>query len=200
MGYVNPLHPQIRSSQLSTYTSLGSATGPSTAFLSPTRRRLPQQPFTPTSKWDLSMGKSVRLHSAIQFDYNGYVNQGVQMRELVARSSTALASMIQGAGDLVLAHTGRERIMFRIIWPGYEHIERAYSLEIAPGERPITRAQLGVVISQHFARFVEKMRSEPSQSQWNLNISGIRFEHLVLVGLVNVWDGVWQAEVAVDLR
>ncbi|KAG5728887.1 hypothetical protein E4T56_gene5619 [Termitomyces sp. T112] len=200
MSYTNPLHPPVHSSQISRYTSLEGAVG-SSKFLSPTRRRLPQPSYTPASKWDLAMGQNARRHAAIQFDYVGYNGQGVQMRELSARSDAAIASMIQGAGDPVLAHAGRERVTFRIIWPGYEHVESCDQIIINPGGRPITRAQLGKFVAQIFARFVEKTRTETSRSsQWNLTSSGIRFEHLVLVALVNVWEGVWQADVAVDLR
>ncbi|KAG6908355.1 hypothetical protein DXG01_005173 [Tephrocybe rancida] len=200
MAYVNPLHPPVRSSQRSHYSSLGDAAG-ATVFLSSSRRRLPLVPFTPSSKWDLAMGQHTRLHGAIQFNHIGYNSQGVQMRELSARSTGGLGNIIAGANDLVLAHTGRERIMLRIIWPGYEHVEWTYNLDLNVGGRPITRAQLGVVVAQNFARFVEKTRSEPSCSrEWNLSSSGTRFEHLVLIALVNVWEGVWQADIAIDLR
>ncbi|KAG6897500.1 hypothetical protein C0992_000930 [Termitomyces sp. T32_za158] len=217
MSYSNPLHPPVRSSNISQYSSLEGAAG-ITRFLSPTRHRLPQQSYKPSSKWDQAMGQSVRLHAAIQFDHIGYTGQGIQMRELSARSDAAIAAMMQGAGDAVLYHTGRERITFRIVvstslpncsivitkhnqWPGYEHVECCDQLVINSGGRPITRAQLGKSVAQIFARFVEKTRNEPSRSsQWNLTSSGIRFEHLVLVALVNVWEGVWQADVAVDLR
>ncbi|KAG6826641.1 hypothetical protein H0H93_016340, partial [Arthromyces matolae] len=154
MSYMNPLHPPVRSSQVSQYSSLGGASG-HTTFLSPTRRRMPQQPYKPNSKWDQAMGQNTRLHAAIQFDHIGYNGQGVQMRELAARSISALGSIIQGANDPVLAHTGRERVMFRIVWPGYEHVEWFDQIELNFQGRPINRAQLGAFISQNFARFVE---------------------------------------------
>ena len=37
-------------------------------------------------------------------------------------------------------------------------------------------------------------------SEWNLATSGIRFQHLFLVSLCNVFEDVWQADIAVDLR
>ncbi|KAG6917559.1 hypothetical protein DXG01_002028 [Tephrocybe rancida] len=207
MSYLNPLHPPVRSSNQSQYSALdgalySSSSQPTSSFLSPTRRRLPQQPYTPASKWRAATGRLDQVHNAIMFDYAGYAKQGVPMRELSARSGTVLASMIQGGKDTVLAHTGLARITFRILWPGYEHVEWARSVELTVGGYgPITRAQLGAAISQNFARFVEKTRTESSRSaEWNLNSSGIRFEHLVLVALVNVFEDVWQADVAVDLR
>ncbi|KAG6916458.1 hypothetical protein DXG01_006725 [Tephrocybe rancida] len=195
MSYHNPLHPPVRTAYQSQFSALSGAVQP--AFLSPMRRRVPQQLYTPKSR-----SLSGRAHSPISFDHPGYSKQGIQMRELTARSVAALASIIQGAGDAVLAHTGLPRITLRILWPGYEHVEWAATIDLNGGSYgPITRAQLGVAVSQHFSRFVERARTEPSKSsEWNLSSSGIRFEHLVLVALVNVSDDIWQAEVAVDLR
>ncbi|GLB44466.1 putative glycosyl hydrolase family 79 C-terminal beta domain [Lyophyllum shimeji] len=149
------------------------------SFISPFRRRLPQPPYTPASKWRAATGRTNQLHSAITFDYLGYSKQGVPMRELSTRSAAALGSMIAGAGDAVLAHTGLARITLRIIWPGYEHVEWARSIEIN-ANGPITRAQLGATISQNFARFMEKTRSESAtSSEWQLGSAGIRFEHML---------------------
>ncbi|KAG6845549.1 hypothetical protein H0H87_007793 [Tephrocybe sp. NHM501043] len=204
MAYNNPLHPPIRSTNQSQYSSLDGAlhSSSSPTFLSPTRLRLPQQSYTPASKWRTATGRLSQVHKAIAFDYPGYSRQGVSMRELSARSINTLASIIQGGGDSVFAHTGLARITLRILWPGYEHVEWARSVELnVNGFGPITRAQLGAIISQNFARFVEKTRSEPSRiAEWNLSSSGIRFEHLILISLVNVFEDVWQADVAVDLR
>ncbi|KAG6808432.1 hypothetical protein H0H93_016941 [Arthromyces matolae] len=63
--------------------------------------------------------------------------------------------MVQGANDPVLAHTGRQRIMFRILWPGYEHVEWFDQVELNHRGYPLTRVQLGAFIAQNFARFVE---------------------------------------------
>ncbi|KAG5635520.1 hypothetical protein DXG03_005368, partial [Asterophora parasitica] len=159
MSYINPLHPPVSSSQKSQFSSLGGAVQPSAAqsassFMSPCRRRLPQPPYTPASKWRAATGRTNKVHSAIPFDYLGYSKQGVPMRELSTRSTVALGQMIQGAGDAVLAHTGVARITLRIIWPGYEHVEWARSIELN-AHGPITRAQLGAIVSQNFARYME---------------------------------------------
>ncbi|KAF8073326.1 hypothetical protein FPV67DRAFT_1446310 [Lyophyllum atratum] len=207
MSYINPLHPPVPSSRQSQFSSLGGAVQPTasqtaSSFVSPFRRRLPQPPYTPASKWRNATGRLNQVHGAIAFDFLGYAKQGVPMRELSTRSAHALASMIHGAGDVVLAHTGLARITLRIIWPGYEHVEWARSIEVnLAGQGPVTRAQLGAIISQNFARFIEKTRSEPARSSdWHLGPSGIRYEHMVLVALCNVFEDVWQADVAVDLR
>ncbi|GLB34426.1 hypothetical protein LshimejAT787_0113100 [Lyophyllum shimeji] len=205
MAYVNPLHPPVPASQHSQFSTLGGAVKPTaaqtaSAFISPFRRRVPQPPYTPASKWRAATGRTNQVHSAITFDYVGYSKQGVPMRELSTRSAAALGSMIVGAGDPVLAHTGLSRITLRIIWPGYEHVDWARSIEVNTNG-PITRAQLATIVSQNFARYIEKTRSEAARaSEWQIGPSCIRYEHLVLIGLCNVFEDVWQADVAVDLR
>lgn len=49
---------------------------------------------------------------------------------------------------------------------------------------------------------LQKSRSEPAMSsEWHIGSgSGIRYEHLVLLSLCNVFEDVWQADVAIDLR
>ncbi|KAG5637803.1 hypothetical protein H0H81_003135 [Sphagnurus paluster] len=200
MSYINPLHPPVTSSQRSQYSSLCGAvptSAPST-HVGPFRRRLPQPPYTPASKWRNAMGRLDPVQSAITFEYTNMPNQGVSMREMSVRSGAALASMVKGASDAVLAHSGVSRITLRIIWPGYEHVDWARSIEVNTTSGPITRAQLAVIISQNFARFIEKNRSEPSRSSdWHMGPSGIRYEHLFLMALRNVFEDVWQADVIV---
>jgi hypothetical protein len=86
---------------------------------------------------------------------------------------------------------------------------------------PITRAQLGAVVAANFARFIEVNSSPPFSpartfsdrlflqmtrnersacADYKIGTSGILFEHLVLVGLHNVFEDAWQADVAVDRR
>ncbi|KAG6894897.1 hypothetical protein C0992_004055 [Termitomyces sp. T32_za158] len=198
MSYVNPLHPLVHPSQISHYSTLEGAVN-ITRSLPRTRHPLPQQLYIPNSKWARAMGKNNCLHPAIQFDHIGYDGQGVQMREFLARSEASIGAMIQGARDAVLSHVERGRISFRIMWPGYEHVESCDHLALNPHGRPITRSQIGKCVAKYFARFMEKARNEPStSSEWNLHSSGIRFEHLVLVAITNVWEGVWQADVVVD--
>ncbi|KAG5640733.1 hypothetical protein DXG03_007371 [Asterophora parasitica] len=110
MSYVNPLHAPVSSAQYSPFSFLGDAVAvqPSatqssgSSFTSPFRRRLPQPPYMPNSKWRGATGHTNQVHSAIAFDYTRYAKQGVPMRELSTRSATALAQMIGGAGDAVL--------------------------------------------------------------------------------------------------
>lgn len=117
MSYVNPLHYPVNPTQFSSYSSLNGATPQSqtSQFISPFRRRLPQQPYTPASKWRNATGRTNTVHAAISFDYKGYKRQGVPMRELSARSTHGIGQMIENPEDTVLADTGLQRITFRIL-------------------------------------------------------------------------------------
>ena len=118
MAYTNPLHSPLSIPSYSSYSSLGEAmnsTPTPSQFVSPYRRRLPQAPYTPSSKWKNAIGRSNHLQSPITFDYLGYSKQGISMDEVRTRGIGALLRMIQGPDDLVLAHTDLERINLRII-------------------------------------------------------------------------------------
>ncbi|EDR16178.1 uncharacterized protein LACBIDRAFT_321426 [Laccaria bicolor S238N-H82] len=201
--YNNPLHPPIPSTFQSPFNALSGAvvcSANAPPFVSPFRRRLPQIPYTPSSKWRNVTGRTNLVHSPVHFDYLGYTRQGVPMRELSTRGAHALSSMIVGATDQVFVHTGLSRITLYIIWPGYEHVDWRRSIEIMVNG-PMTRAQLGAVVASNFARFIEMTRNERSTcSDYKIGTSGILFEHLVLVGLHNVFEDAWQADVAVDRR
>lgn len=122
------------------------------------------------------------------------------MLELTTRSMHAIEIMLHGANDQVFAGTGLVRITLRILWPGYEDVDWARSIEVN-ANGPMTRAQLAVAVAKNFSYFLEKARSEAGRpSEWHLATSGIRFQHLFLVALCNVFEDVWQADVAVDLR
>ena len=119
MSYANPLHNPVSSSQKSAYSALGNAM-PSKAPDTSGRIRLPQTTFSPTSKWHGTTGKA-NLAPTIQFDYKGHSKQGVSMRELAARGVPEICLMIQGGEDKVLAHTGLQRVTFRILVCFYLH-------------------------------------------------------------------------------
>ncbi|CAA7259433.1 unnamed protein product [Cyclocybe aegerita] len=205
MAHINPLHAPIYPIQHSGYSSLSGAM-PAQAPLPSGRKRLPQEPYTPASKWHNSTGRSNPVEAAIYFDYKGYKRQGVSMRELSARSVPGLFAMLEGGSDTVLAHTGLSRITFRIkaglflVFLGYESANWARSIEINTGG-PITRAGLAQAVAQNFARFIEMCRGAKSSSpQWSIAPNNIRYEHLYLVSLFNVFEDSWQADVVVDLR
>jgi hypothetical protein len=122
MSYVNPLHPPVSPLYRSQFSTLGDAvssphTHTQSQFLSPTRRRLPQQRYIPSSKyqWRATTGRLPHLHPLISFDYTNHNRQGVSMLELTTRSMHAVRTMIQGADDQVFAGTGLARITLRIM-------------------------------------------------------------------------------------
>ncbi|KAJ7702114.1 hypothetical protein B0H14DRAFT_2416770 [Mycena olivaceomarginata] len=166
------------------------------AFNSPTRRRLPFEPFTP-ARWNAATGRS-EVHRPVSFDYPGQARQGVSMRDLRLKGTS---TPIQGANDFVLSHTGLQRVVFRIIWPGYGHVEWCRAIPVtSPNGAPITRVALAVQIASNFARFVEKSQYEtPSTRDWMVSPTCVRFEHLLLISLQNTFEDVWQADVALDL-
>ncbi|KAF8998855.1 hypothetical protein BDQ17DRAFT_1247341 [Cyathus striatus] len=200
MAYVNPLHTPVRPGQHSPFSSLSTAVAHNAQFTSSRRRRVPQKSYTSVvSKWGSATGRVAALHNPIAFDYIGFSKQGVPMCELAGRSMTAISQMVVGANDMVLA-AGMQRINFRIIWPGYEHVDWARSVEVATSGL-MNRGQLGAAIAMNFARFIDVPRTEKASSgDWYVGPTGIRFDQLVLVGLYNVVDDVWQADVAVDFR
>lgn len=54
------------------------------------------------------------VYPAISFDFKGYKRQGVPMRELSAHSIHGIGQIIEDPEYTVLAHTGLQRITFRI--------------------------------------------------------------------------------------
>ncbi|KAE9404181.1 hypothetical protein BT96DRAFT_955715 [Gymnopus androsaceus JB14] len=201
--YVNPLHPSVRPSNTSTYSSLSSANQgsyPPSTFTAPNRKRVPQSPYAPSGKWQSASGRMQPLYNPISFDYKGYSKQGFPMQELCVRGEYALEQMMQDAKDLVLAHASHLRkITIHIRWPGYEHTEWTRSIEVVTSRGPISRAALAQAIAFNFGRFFEKAQLERPQSpQWRIGHGGITFDKLILVSLWNPFEDAWQADVAVD--
>ncbi|KAJ7610550.1 hypothetical protein DFH06DRAFT_1016600 [Mycena polygramma] len=195
--YTNTIHPgAVRPGQ--SYSLAYGSTPQRPTFNSPTRRRVPLQPYSPTQGWKVAMARTHKIHSPVSFDYPGQARQGVSMRELRLKGMSA---PLQGANDPVLAHTGLQRVIFRILWPGYGHVEWCRTIPVvAPNGAPITRLALGVQIANNFARFVEKCQSEtPTSRDLMLSPHCVRFEHLFLISLQNTFEDVWQADVVLDI-
>ncbi|KAK7060044.1 hypothetical protein R3P38DRAFT_2495973 [Favolaschia claudopus] len=167
------------------------------AFVSPTRRRVPMEIYSP-GQWKTATANT-HLFPPICFDLTGRPrHQGVSMKDLRLQGTGA---PIQGAGDPVLAYTGLQRVIFRIMWPGYGHIEWCRAIPVvAPNGAPITRVALAVQIATSFAHFIEKAQYEtPSDRSWMVSPNCVRFEHLILISLQNTFEDVWQADVALDI-
>ncbi|KDR84438.1 hypothetical protein GALMADRAFT_713250 [Galerina marginata CBS 339.88] len=202
MTYSNPLHPPIAGGYASNYTALapavsgGGARG-DTAYC----KRLPQGVYTPASKWHAATGRTNDVHAPISFNRKGANRRaGVSVVELNGRSIQELSAILEGGDDRVLADTGRQRITFRIMWPGYSQVEWVRSIDIVTGG-PITRAKLAQIVAQNFSRFVETHRTVPcSTPEFQVGPNAIRSDHLYLVSLNNAFEDSWQAEVVINLR
>ncbi|KAG1857513.1 hypothetical protein F4604DRAFT_1659373 [Suillus subluteus] len=208
MSYMNPLHPPVPSNIRSSYTALAGACSayqpPFAQSMPPTHRRLPQAPLSkvPTSRRSPPC-------PAVTFDLHGAPSHGlgVPMCELLARSGGALERMLVGANDGVGAQMsgplGSRRVNLKILWPGYEHLDRSYPLDIHTPAGPLTRGQLAVQVAHAFARFIEELQGYPPAqhgASWRFGNGGIGFNRLMLSALWNVYDDVWLAEVIVDFR
>ncbi|KAF9528765.1 hypothetical protein CPB83DRAFT_813288 [Crepidotus variabilis] len=186
----NPLHCPLRSSQQSSYSSLGGAVP---SGLSSLIRRLPQAVYTPSSKWQSATSRAGN-HNPVTFDYPGRRSEGVRMQHLIVQDCSGL---ITGGTDMVLANPGLQKITFRIMWTGYTS-DWVRPIEIV-SNGPITRAKLGKLVAQNFARFIE-IHSSTKTSEPAWAASRIRFDMLSLISLVNTCDENWQADVYVDFR
>ncbi|KAJ7086197.1 hypothetical protein C8R44DRAFT_650971, partial [Mycena epipterygia] len=161
-------------------------------FTSRMRRRVPQIPYDPTQESKSIMAREQPLHRSVVFDYPGQTGQGVSLRNLRLNPDIP----ILGGNDMVFDNTGMQSIVLRIQWPGYEKVEWCCNIVI----RDITRMALGIEIATNFANFCAKIQDEsPSMSDWVIAPSCIRFEHLYLLSLDNIFPEVWQADIEVDL-
>ncbi|KAK7033581.1 hypothetical protein VNI00_012808 [Paramarasmius palmivorus] len=175
MAYRNPLHTSVGAHQKSNFSSLGSAvTNPSQS------RRVPQSRYTPSGK-KAQVGGSHPLQQPVAFEYIGYPNHGMPLREICVRGPYAMAQMMQGANDQVFAHTQLRKISLHIRWPGYERVEWIRSIDVIASSGPITRAQLAHAIAQSFTQYIEKVQYEATTSnEWRLGPANILLEHIVL--------------------
>ncbi|KAE9394914.1 hypothetical protein BT96DRAFT_886211 [Gymnopus androsaceus JB14] len=205
--YLNPIHPPVKNT--SHYTTLGGAIcgGPGYAptpllFLVPNRTWVPQTPYRPSSsssKWRMTVDQTDRLapgQSSVAFDHNGYMRQGMKMTQLYGKGSYTLGQMMNGAGDRVLMSTGLGKIRLYVRWPGYDEWIRPIEINTSSG--PITRADLAAAVALHVSRYFEAYYPM-SNGPWRIAPSnGIRFDMLVLVSITNIFEDVWQADIAVD--
>ncbi|EAU85226.1 hypothetical protein CC1G_06242 [Coprinopsis cinerea okayama7 len=184
----NPLHPAINAAQVSDYSALDAALG------SHRRRRVPQPIFMPS-------GTSRALPPAVPIDYVGRFNQGIPMVELSIkdRSPTELAKMMVRGFDQVFP-PDTSPITFRIQWPGYDHLEYVRRLHIVTtGPVNYNRAEVAQAIASVFAEFCDTHKNTRGTDP-NYQVGDIQFQKLVLVGIRNVYENVWQADVAIDMN
>nr|GAT59506.1 predicted protein [Mycena chlorophos] len=143
----------------------------------------------------------------IPFDYvdnrAGGLGMGVWMNDLRFKGPEQLNTIIRG-GDYQL-DPSIERIMLRIIWPGYEGEEDAGYITLSKNNRRITLSELGTKIADRMCYFFQNMKSTyptvpPSPTQFPIVPTGVLLEHLYLGQLVNTVGNVWQADIALDIR
>ncbi|KAF9259211.1 hypothetical protein L218DRAFT_1059804 [Marasmius fiardii PR-910] len=202
MSYSNPLHCYVSSSQLSPYSSLGAGTIAynEKGTRNPTfRHKLPQSLHAPSGRLG-KISSRAPLSAPICFDFITQPRQGIPLKELSVIGTAGLQQMMEGANDPVPTG-GEKKIIFHICWPGYEHVEWQRSVEVVTPRGHMTRSQLAGVIARSFAIYIEKTQYEATRDiNWRLGPDGIRYEHLILLSLNNIYENAWQAEVAIEFR
>ncbi|KAF7325190.1 hypothetical protein MKEN_00563200 [Mycena kentingensis (nom. inval.)] len=166
-------------------------------FKSATRRRVPPRPFAPSEKWRRSQKPPQPM---ILFDYPGLRGQGISMRDLALGQGRV---PMENPQEAVLARSGVRTIVFRIIWPGYESSEFEWARSISVVNESgahIPRQALAIQIAASIESWVEKAQYwRPSDASWAVMPRYIEFKNMFLVALVNTFDDVWQADVALDV-
>ncbi|KAF7432549.1 hypothetical protein PC9H_004490 [Pleurotus ostreatus] len=195
MPYINTIHPQVR--DVAAYSSLGCAVTPEdlSRFW---KKNLPGG-YAHDSKWIATVG-SPGKYRPVYFNIIGSHGRGIPVSELLSRGYYGMSASMDGAYDKVLAHTGLQRITFRLVWPGYENVNWTRSIQIYNENGPITRAGLAVEIAKIISCFVMNSAYEPCANQdWQLHPAKITIKRVVLVALHHISEGSWQAEVLVDV-
>ncbi|KAF8832725.1 hypothetical protein HHX47_DHR1001677 [Lentinula edodes] len=199
MSYNNPLHSPVPASKQSTYNSLSSSIAASTSSSSSsyTNSRRRRVPYTPSLKFR----SSSRPQAPIAFDCLGYPGAGMPMREIYARGEIALAQMMDRGAErvMVFAQSGIRRIHLVVRWPGYEHLECTFPIEVVLSSGHITRVQLAAAVTNTFIKFIEQAQNEGSSSpEWRFGSKGIQFTQLSLLSIAHLSEDAWRAEIAVD--
>ncbi|XP_006461583.1 hypothetical protein AGABI2DRAFT_143427 [Agaricus bisporus var. bisporus H97] len=192
--YPSCLHPPLFSSQISSYSSLAGALkteSPRTLdFNNPRRRRIPQY------KGGASCGHAT-LSPPILFDHFGALGQGVRVQHFIILSTNALLKEIGGAEDQILTGLKANHILLKMNWQGYECLNWVRSV---PVSQSICRAQLGARIVMVFWEYLQDVQdSRLPNPGWMKEFGMVNFDQVVLIGLYNIYDNVWQADLALDI-
>ncbi|KAE9410682.1 hypothetical protein BT96DRAFT_1011438 [Gymnopus androsaceus JB14] len=171
MSYINPSHPPVHASNHFAFNSLSTCASSSSSSVSNSRRC--RVPHTPSAKFRSSSSPQ----APIAFDSKGFPGSGMPMREIHARGEIALAQMMdRGAETItVFSQCGLRRINLVVRWPGYEHLECAFPIDVVSSSGNITRVQLAAAVTHAFARFIEKAQNEASASpEWRFGAKGLQ--------------------------
>ncbi|KAF9259223.1 hypothetical protein L218DRAFT_1004104 [Marasmius fiardii PR-910] len=162
------------------------------------RIRVPQSEYEPKSRRRADEGRSVPLKEPIDFNLRGSPTPGIPLVVLSPRPSEEIELVMEGGGDHVLQDVQEQKIVFRVLWPGYGHVDTRTPISILTrAGLPMTRAQLGKRIAQRIASFIERCQNEEtSDSYWQIHhFEGIKIDQPIIVSLVNVFRNAWQAEI-----
>ncbi|KXN90328.1 hypothetical protein AN958_04361 [Leucoagaricus sp. SymC.cos] len=188
------LHLPVFPSQLSTYSSLAGALTIelSPRFLNPRRQRVPQQ------KCKAPPGQGP-LFPPILFDHLASRGQGVPIYNFIVLSTSTLEREVSGAHDEVLADLTSRVMTIRVMWQGYERLNWSRSIPVSSS---LSRAQLGASIAMQLWSFIEDVHNTHSDTirpEYNLASGKIKFEDIILLGLYNIYNDIWQIDLAVDI-
>ncbi|KAI0832841.1 hypothetical protein BC628DRAFT_1415080 [Trametes gibbosa] len=189
-SFHRPLHPvHVNTSSYSSLT--GAVPRPSQ------RRSVPTGALTPSPGRQL-----LRLdHTTVRFDSvaSGYgMERGIAFEDIKARNFARLAhpdaQVLQGLGQATLD--------FRIMWPGYMHLDWRCHFSVYDKGKYVTRAQLALMIVEAYGRFFERARHAHyagpggENGSWNLPKDPRQYQ-LVLRSISNLHghDAVFQADV-----
>jgi len=122
---------------------------------------------------------------------------GVPMRLL--GDAGGLNLPIEGANTSPFSNSVASTITLRIWWPGYVQWSRRCTLRKATGL--LTRSELAMTITEVYKEFIEEAREDPKdrgQSKWRVGRGHISVNDLVLLGVYQVSQGSWQADVRLE--
>ncbi|OJA12618.1 hypothetical protein AZE42_12255 [Rhizopogon vesiculosus] len=81
--------------------------------------------------------------------------------DLYGTPSRGLGVPIDVVGDQMTGSLGFRRVNLKILWPGYEHLDRIHPLDLYTPAGPFTRGQLAVQVAHAFARFMDELQGYP---------------------------------------
>ncbi|OJA08740.1 hypothetical protein AZE42_08663 [Rhizopogon vesiculosus] len=78
---------------------------------------------------------------------------------VVSSVHSSYTTLAVGSSDVVSVQMsgslGFRRVNLKILWPGYEHLDRTHPLDLYTPAGPLTRSQLAVQVAHAFARFID---------------------------------------------
>ncbi|THH26677.1 hypothetical protein EUX98_g7511 [Antrodiella citrinella] len=158
------------------------------------RMSVPQKSWQPPQKRKLKYCEPLeRIH----FDLVGaHASYGVPIALVTNQGChQPVAAMVQGAEDLVCE--GLDTLIFRILWPGYEHVDWNRHLSLPAGQ--ITRGKLMEHIIDYLFAYFTTMSATPvnaSRKVWTIgyNPGQWSMENIILCGVYPVHGNVFQAD------